>query len=46
MLDCSAKALHGEIQVLSEYDVRLPETESFLKTDLAADTTQDLQRAE
>ena len=46
VLDCSAKALRGQIQVLSEYDVRLPETESFLKTDLAIDTTRDLQRAE
>jgi len=46
VLDCSAKALRAEIQVLSEYDVRLPETESFLTTDLAVDTTRDLQRAE
>jgi acetolactate decarboxylase len=46
VLDCSAKALRGELQVLSEYDVRLPETESFLKTDLAVDTTKDLRKAE
>ncbi len=46
VLDCSARALHGAIQVLSEYDVRLPETQSFLKSDLAADTTQDLKGAE
>jgi acetolactate decarboxylase len=46
VLDCSAKSLRGEIQVLSEYDVRLPETGSFLKTDLAVDTAQDLHRAE
>jgi acetolactate decarboxylase len=46
VLDCSAKALRAEMQVLSEYDVRLPETESFLKTNLAVDTTRDLQRAE
>jgi acetolactate decarboxylase len=46
VLDCSAKALRAELQVLSEYDVRLPETESFLNTNLAVDTTRDLQRAE
>ena len=46
VLDCSAKSLLGQIQVLSEYDVRLPETESFLKTNLAVDTTRDLQQAE
>jgi acetolactate decarboxylase len=46
VLDCAAQILHIGIQMLSEYDVRLPEAGSFLKTDLAVDTTQDLQRAE
>jgi acetolactate decarboxylase len=46
VLDCGTKALHAGIQMLSEYDVRLPGTDSFLKTNLAVDTTRDLQRAE
>jgi len=46
VLDCSAKGLRVGIQTLFEYDVRLPETGSFLKENLAVDTTRDLQRAE
>lgn len=46
VLDCSGKALRVQIQLLSEYDVRLPETKSFLETNLAVDTTKDLQQAE
>jgi acetolactate decarboxylase len=46
VLDCGAKALRAGIQMLSEYDVRLPEAGSFLKTNLAVDTTKDLARAE
>ncbi len=46
VLDCSGKALCVGIQMLCEYDVRLPETGSFLKENLAVDTTKDLQKAE
>jgi acetolactate decarboxylase len=46
VLDCSAKGLRIGIQTLFEYDVRLPEAGSFLKENLAVDTTKDLQRAE
>jgi acetolactate decarboxylase len=46
VLDCSAKGLRVGIQTLFEYDVRLPEAGSFLKENLAVDTTKDLQRAE
>jgi acetolactate decarboxylase len=46
VLGCSAKALRVGIQVLCEYDVRLPEVGSFLKTNLTVDTTKDLEKAE
>jgi acetolactate decarboxylase len=46
VLDCGAKALHAGIQMLSEYDVQLPEAGSFLKTNLVVETTSTLQRAE
>jgi acetolactate decarboxylase len=46
VLDCSAEGLRAGIQTLFEYDVRLPEAGSFLKENLAVDTTKDLQRAE
>ncbi len=46
VLDCSAKGLRVGIQTLFEYDVRLPEAGSFLKENLAVDTTKDLKRAE
>jgi acetolactate decarboxylase len=46
VLDCSAKGLRVGIQVLFEYDVHLPEAGSFLKENLAVDTTKDLQKAE
>src|SRR5258707_15537331 len=46
VLDCRAKGLRVGIQTLFEYDVRLPEAGSFLKENLAVDTTKDLQRAE
>jgi acetolactate decarboxylase len=46
VLDCSAKALSVGIQMLCEYDVRLPEAGSFLKENLAVDTTKDLEKAE
>jgi acetolactate decarboxylase len=46
VLDCSAMALRAGIQMLSEYVVRLPEAGSFLKENLAVDTTKDLAKAE
>ena len=46
VLDCSAKELRVGIQLLFEYDLHLPEAGSFLKENLAVDTTKDLQKAE
>lgn len=46
VLDCNGNALHAAIQMLSEYDVRLPEAGSFLKEDLALDTTKVLEKTE
>jgi acetolactate decarboxylase len=46
VLDCAAKSLKAELQVLSEYDVRLPEVGSFLKENLTLDTTKILEKTE
>lgn len=46
VLGCAAKSLRAEIQVLSEYDVRLPEAGAFLKENLGLDTTKVLEKAE
>jgi acetolactate decarboxylase len=46
VLDCSAKRLQVGIQMLSEYDVRLPESGAFLKVSLDRDTAGDLKKAE
>jgi acetolactate decarboxylase len=46
VLDCSAQQLRASIQMLSEYDVRLPEAGSFLTTDLSRDPASDLAKAE
>ena len=46
VLDCSAQQLRASVQVVSEYDVRLPEAGSFLKTDLSKDPASDLAKTE
>jgi len=46
VLDCSAQQLCASIQIVSEYDVRLPEAGSFLTTDLSSDPASDLAKAE
>jgi acetolactate decarboxylase len=46
VLDCSAQKLRAGIQIVSEYDVRLPEAGSFLTTDLNRDPASDLAKAE
>jgi acetolactate decarboxylase len=46
VLDCSAQQLRASIQIVSEYDVRLPEARSFLTTDLNRDPASDLAKAE
>jgi acetolactate decarboxylase len=46
VLDCSAQQLRARIQIVSEYDIRLPEAGSFLTTDLSRDPASDLAKAE
>jgi len=46
VFDCSARQLRARIQILSEYDVRLPEAGSFLTADLSRDPASDLAKAE
>jgi acetolactate decarboxylase len=46
VLECSAQQLRARIQILSEYDIRLPEAGSFLTTDLSRDPASDLAKAE
>jgi acetolactate decarboxylase len=46
VFDCSARRLRARIQILSEYDIRLPEVGSFLTTDLSRDPASDLAKAE
>jgi acetolactate decarboxylase len=46
VLDCSAKTLRVGLQMLCEYDVRLPDKESFLTTDLSNDPAAALQKVE
>jgi acetolactate decarboxylase len=46
VLDCSAQQLHARIQVVSQYHVRLPESGSFLTTNLDKDPASDLAKAE
>jgi acetolactate decarboxylase len=46
VLDCSAQRLHACIQVVSQYEVRLPESGSFLTTNLDKDPASDLAKAE
>jgi acetolactate decarboxylase len=46
VLDCSAQQLRASIQIVAEYDVRLPEAGSFLTTDLSRNPASDLAKAE
>jgi acetolactate decarboxylase len=46
VLDCRAKTLRVGLQMLSEYDVRLPDRGSFLTTDLSNDPAAVLQKVE
>ena len=46
VLDCSARRLRASIQIVSEYDVQLPQAGSFLTTDLNRDPASDLAKAE
>jgi len=46
VLDCSATTLRVGLQMLCEYDVRLPDRGSFLTTDLSNDPAATLQKVE
>lgn len=46
VLDCRATALHVGVQMLCEYDVRLPGKGSFLTTDLSRDPSTALAKTE
>ncbi|HWY70949.1 MAG TPA: acetolactate decarboxylase [Terriglobales bacterium] len=46
VLNCTARKLQASIQTIFEYDIRLPETGSFLTTDLSKDPTSDLGKTE
>lgn len=46
VLNCSAPQLHARIQVVSQYQVRLPESGSFLTTNFDKDPASDLAKAE
>ena len=46
VLGCSATSLHVGIQTLYDYEVQLPESGTFLKENLAIDTTEVLKKAE
>jgi len=46
VLDCRAKSLRVGLQMLFEYDVRLPNQGSFLTTDLSNDPAAALRKVE
>src|SRR3954468_18223204 len=46
LLDCSAHKLKAHIQVLSEFDIRLPDSGLFLTTNLSRDPASDLAKTE
>jgi acetolactate decarboxylase len=46
VLDCRASKLESRIQVLSEYNIRLPESGPFLTINLTKDPTRDLAKTE
>jgi acetolactate decarboxylase len=46
VLQCRARALRVGVQMLCEYDVRLPNAGTFLPADLSKDSAADLAKAE
>jgi acetolactate decarboxylase len=46
LLDCSAHRLKARVQLLSEYDIRLPDSGPFLTTNLSKDPASDLAKTE
>jgi acetolactate decarboxylase len=46
VLDCTAQKLKARIQVLSEFDIRLPDSGPFLTTNLSKDPASDLAKTE
>jgi acetolactate decarboxylase len=46
LLDCGARKLKAGIQVLSEFDVQLPDSGPFLTTNLSKDPASDLAKTE
>src|ERR1700748_3760415 len=46
VLDCTAQKLKAGIQVLSEFDIRLPDSGPFLTTNLSKDPASDLAKTE
>jgi acetolactate decarboxylase len=46
VLDCTTQKLKAGIQVLSEYDIRLPDSGPFLTTSLSKDPASDLAKTE
>ena len=46
LLDCSARKLKACLQVLSEFDIRLPDTGPFLTTNFSKDPASDLAKTE
>ena len=46
LLDCSARKLKARVQVLSEFDVRLPDSGPFLISNLSKDPASDLAKTE
>jgi acetolactate decarboxylase len=46
LLDCSARKLKARVQVLSEFDIRLPDSGPFLTANLNKDPASDLAKTE
>lgn len=46
VLNCTARELRVGLQIISEYDVRLPEKGTFLKSDLSVDPASVLAKTE
>jgi acetolactate decarboxylase len=46
VLDCRASKIEARIQVISEYDIRLPESGPFLTTNLSKDPSSELAKTE
>jgi len=46
LLDCSARKLKARVQVLSEFDIRLPDSGPFLTTNLSKDPASELAKTE